>query len=262
MKQYAEESSHRSRNTITPNSAPTSPVSSPLSSDISTSDNTTPPSIYHTRSAPVALHSSGNAGLSSNYQTPSDKIAVLDDLSHTSTTVSSRVHLDSLPGPVLPLPSKISSETPVSWRESNAQANVHTLPLPPGADMTSMPTPASSNSPTSDLTGVTSLPLTPISTPVSGAEQIPVRSQWQKGKLIGRGTFGSVYVASNRYKWLIAFSDFNIRNYFNGYLLFSFPSFFWVNRETGALCAMKEVDILPEDIKSRECMRQLQQVGF
>jgi hypothetical protein len=26
-----------------------------------------------------------------------------------------------------------------------------------------------------------------------------MKSHWQKGKLIGRGTFGSVYVASNRY---------------------------------------------------------------
>lgn len=51
--------------------------------------------------------------------------------------------------------------------------------------------------------------------------------QWQKGKLIGRGTFGSVYVATNR--------------------------------ETGALCAMKEVEIFPDDPKSAECMKQLHQ---
>ncbi|KAL6545501.1 hypothetical protein OROGR_009375 [Orobanche gracilis] len=55
---------------------------------------------------------------------------------------------------------------------------------------------------------------------------MPIRSQWQKGKLIGRGAFGSVYVDSNR--------------------------------ETEALCAM-EAEILPEDVKSQERMRQLQQ---
>lgn len=36
-------------------------------------------------------------------------------------------------------------------------------------------------------------------------------------------------------------------------------SFF--HRETGALCAMKEVEILPDDAKSAESIKQLQQVG-
>ena len=36
-------------------------------------------------------------------------------------------------------------------------------------------------------------------------------------------------------------------------LLFSY-------RETGALCAMKEVELLPDDPKSTECIKQLQQV--
>ncbi|KAK9902905.1 hypothetical protein M0R45_001420 [Rubus argutus] len=58
-------------------------------------------------------------------------------------------------------------------------------------------------------------------------ESQPIKGQWQKGKLIGRGTFGSVYVATNR--------------------------------ETGALCAMKEVELFPDDPKSAECIKQLQQ---
>lgn len=49
----------------------------------------------------------------------------------------------------------------------------HRLPLPPGA------------------TSPTKIPPIP---PIV----MPIKSQWQKGKLIGRGTFGSVYVASNR----------------------------------------------------------------
>lgn len=37
--------------------------------------------------------------------------------------------------------------------------------------------------------------------------------------------------------------------------------FFWgVNRETGASCAIKEVDIIPDDPKSAECIKQLEQV--
>ncbi|XP_052203639.1 mitogen-activated protein kinase kinase kinase 5-like isoform X2 [Diospyros lotus] len=54
-----------------------------------------------------------------------------------------------------------------------------------------------------------------------------MRGQWLKGKLIGCGTYGRVYEA--------------------------------FNRETGALCAMKEVDLIVEDPKSAECIKQLEQ---
>ncbi|KAF2309890.1 hypothetical protein GH714_005509 [Hevea brasiliensis] len=70
----------------------------------------------------------------------------------------------------------------------------------------------------------------PASYPPSDNREANVSSritQWQKGKLIGRGTYGSVYVGTNR--------------------------------ETGALCAMKEVDIIPDDRKSAECIKQLEQ---
>nr|XP_019702151.1 mitogen-activated protein kinase kinase kinase 5 isoform X2 [Elaeis guineensis] len=52
--------------------------------------------------------------------------------------------------------------------------------------------------------------------------------QWQKGKFIGSGTFGNVYEA--------------------------------INRHTGALCAMKEVNIIPDDSKSAESLKQLKQI--
>ncbi|XP_019185214.1 PREDICTED: mitogen-activated protein kinase kinase kinase YODA-like [Ipomoea nil] len=91
------------------------------------------------------------------------------------------------------------SASPLTRRGNNAQANnVHRLPLPPGA-----------------------------ASPCRKQDQMPLKGQWQKGKLIGRGTFGSVYIASNR--------------------------------KTGALCAMKEVEIFPDDPKSAECIRQLEQ---
>ncbi|KAL4568690.1 hypothetical protein LXL04_024305 [Taraxacum kok-saghyz] len=104
-----------------------------------------------------------------------------------------------------PLHKKSSIESPMSRLGSNAQvplASVHPLPLPPG-------TPVQTNN-------------KPHSVP-----KTPRQSQWKKGKLIGRGTFGSVYVGSNR--------------------------------ETGALCAMKEVEILPDDPKSAESIKQLEQ---
>lgn len=33
------------------------------------------------------------------------------------------------------------------------------------------------------------------------------------------------------------------------------------HRETGALCAMKEVELFPDDPKCAECIKQLEQVG-
>ncbi|KAL5754852.1 hypothetical protein ACOSP7_023072 [Xanthoceras sorbifolium] len=99
-----------------------------------------------------------------------------------------------------PMHSKLS-------RENTGHIEVHPLPLPPGAAI------PSSSSP------IPQVPAKP--------ESLPIKCQWQKGKLIGRGTFGSVYVASNR--------------------------------ETGALCATKEVEIFPDDPKSAECMKQLEQ---
>ncbi|GJN10479.1 hypothetical protein PR202_ga28574 [Eleusine coracana subsp. coracana] len=58
-------------------------------------------------------------------------------------------------------------------------------------------------------------------------EMPSVAGQWQKGRLLGSGTFGCVYEATNRH--------------------------------TGALCAMKEVNIIPDDAKSAESLRQLEQ---
>ncbi|CAH1415928.1 unnamed protein product [Lactuca virosa] len=109
-----------------------------------------------------------------------------------------------------PLHKKSPIESPMSRHGSNAQvsaASVHPLPLPPGAPVHPPSSPANTNNKPHSVT--------------------PRQSQWQKGKLIGRGTFGTVYVGSNR--------------------------------ETGALCAMKEVEILPDDPKSVESIKQLEQ---
>ncbi|XVE69997.1 hypothetical protein DITRI_Ditri10aG0036300 [Diplodiscus trichospermus] len=108
---------------------------------------------------------------------------------------------------------KLPMENHREWLENNTQVNAHPLPLPPGA----LP---SSKSPV------------PLPSPVSNhIIEKPIAtsmiSQWQKGRLLGRGTYGSVYEATNR--------------------------------ETGALCAMKEVDIVPDDPKSVACIKQLEQ---
>ncbi|XP_007017362.2 PREDICTED: mitogen-activated protein kinase kinase kinase YODA isoform X1 [Theobroma cacao] len=112
-----------------------------------------------------------------------------------------------------PGPNKILFASSRDWLESNSQVNAHPLPLPPGAlpsSQSSMPLPSPVSSHNIEK---------PIATSMI--------SQWQKGRLLGRGTYGSVYEATNR--------------------------------ETGALCAMKEVDIIPDDPKSVECIKQLEQ---
>ena len=81
-------------------------------------------------------------------------------------------------GPPSPLIAKLPIESSAAWRESNANFEVHPLPLPPGAAVPS--------------------PSVPVPLALPKLESMPMKSQWQKGKLIGRGTFGSVYVASNR----------------------------------------------------------------
>ncbi|KAK2426571.1 mitogen-activated protein kinase kinase kinase [Trifolium repens] len=113
--------------------------------------------------------------------------------------------------PSSPLPRLSLDFATTTRRESLAPLlSVHPLPLPPWPG-TSLPSPS----------GTYSQP--------GGAktESVSMKSQWQKGKLIGRGTFGSVYVATNR--------------------------------ETGALCAMKEAEIFSDDPKSAESIKQLEQ---
>ncbi|CAL1396163.1 unnamed protein product [Linum trigynum] len=127
-----------------------------------------------------------------------------------------------LPSPTLqksfPCP-RSPSKSPVPWHHTSEgsinQLNPCPLPLPPPSVAASPP---QSYNPS------------PCRSPRAMLEKTPTpprRNQWQKGKLIGRGTYGSVYVGTNR--------------------------------DTGALCAIKEVDIIPDDPKSAECVKQLEQ---
>ncbi|KAK9165275.1 hypothetical protein Scep_000466 [Stephania cephalantha] len=110
-------------------------------------------------------------------------------------------------GGASPMHPKLAMDSTTAWPDSNGLVAVHPLPLPPGAASPSLPTLG---------------PLTVIKPDLS-----PKIGQWHKQKLIGSGTFGSVYVATNS--------------------------------ETGALCAMKEVNLIPDDPKSAECIKQLEQ---
>ncbi|KAI7737006.1 hypothetical protein M8C21_011111 [Ambrosia artemisiifolia] len=97
----------------------------------------------------------------------------------------------------------------------------HPLPLPPGS-----PTSSSSalnccspTSPSSVLSNMKTLSVTDNSSCQP--------SKWKKGRLLGRGTFGHVYLG--------------------------------FNSENGQMCAIKEVKVVADDPSSKECLKQLNQ---
>ncbi|CAN4082864.1 unnamed protein product [Withania somnifera] len=186
-----------------PISAPTTPYASPGLSPLKAF-----PGAFQVCSAPEMppLDAPQYPGFS-YHVLPEKNASSVDNSPHHSPRVSPQRSRKISSGPASPLHHLLPNESSTARRDSIAQGNVYPLPLPPLGAIPSQPT-----------------SISPVS---SNAELTPIKGQWQKGKLIGRGTFGSVYVASNR--------------------------------ETGALCAMKEVELLPDDPKSAESIRQLQQ---
>ncbi|KAK8716331.1 hypothetical protein V6N13_043646 [Hibiscus sabdariffa] len=103
--------------------------------------------------------------------------------------------------------SGVSLESPTGKKE-DGKSMCHKLPLPPG-------------SPTSP----SALPSTRI---CGVSENTPCNlSKWRKGKLLGRGTFGHVYLG--------------------------------FNSQSGQMCAIKEVRFVSDDQTSKECLKQLNQ---
>ncbi|XP_071736292.1 mitogen-activated protein kinase kinase kinase 3-like [Rutidosis leptorrhynchoides] len=104
----------------------------------------------------------------------------------------------------------------------------HPLPLPPSSPTSPCSglssnrtgsSPISPTSPSSVLSSNKTLGVTENSNPKP--------SKWKKGKLLGRGTFGHVYLG--------------------------------FNSESGQMCAIKEVKVVADDQSSKECLKQLNQ---
>ena len=108
-----------------------------------------------------------------------------------SPCISSCLSPKSPTGIAFSLHPKILPGGPVTWPEKNGHVTVHALPLPPKALISSeLPLPPKALTPSESA----------INHHTAEKANVPsMKSQWQKGKLIGRGTFGSVYVATNRY---------------------------------------------------------------
>ncbi|KAL5752148.1 hypothetical protein ACOSQ2_022655 [Xanthoceras sorbifolium] len=102
--------------------------------------------------------------------------------------------------PLHPRLSGVSLESPTG-RLEDGKSQCHRLPLPPGS------------------------PTSPSALPTSRTEN--TLSNWKKGKLLGRGTFGHVYLG--------------------------------FNSEKGQMCAIKEVRVVSDDQTSKESLKQLNQ---
>ncbi|XP_068654745.1 mitogen-activated protein kinase kinase kinase 5-like [Aristolochia californica] len=195
------------RQSVPPKSAPASGLSSPEQSPRRLSTGCYPSSYAHMQGPQFwsvqELPSFDKMGFSSRNS--------LEKFGHSSewsplnspTRRNQSLQTASPSGATTPLHSNTPSDSSAAWHEG--LVSVHPLPLPPAA----------------------TVPSQPAYPPPTKSEVSSMTRQWQKGKLIGSGTFGNVYVATNR--------------------------------ETGALCAMKEVNLIPDDPKSAECMQQLEQ---
>ncbi|PSS04377.1 Mitogen-activated protein kinase kinase kinase [Actinidia chinensis var. chinensis] len=127
----------------------------------------------------------------------------------TSPGPSSRIHS----GAVSPLHPRAVGPAPDDGKQQS-----HRLPLPPVT--------ISNSSPFSHPNSAATSPSVPRS-PGRAENPTSPSSRWKKGKLLGRGTFGHVYVG--------------------------------FNSESGEMCAMKEVTLFSDDAKSKESAKQLGQ---
>ncbi|XP_025012121.2 mitogen-activated protein kinase kinase kinase YODA [Ricinus communis] len=134
----------------------------------------------------------------------------------TSPGPSSRVQSGAVT-PIHPRAGGATIESQASWPDDGKQQS-HRLPLPPVS--------VSSSSPFSHSNSAAASPSVPRS-PGRAENPISPGSRWKKGKLLGRGTFGHVYVG--------------------------------FNSESGEMCAMKEVTLFSDDAKSKESAKQLMQ---
>ncbi|XP_062074346.1 mitogen-activated protein kinase kinase kinase YODA [Humulus lupulus] len=129
---------------------------------------------------------------------------------------SSRIHSGAVT-PLHPRSGGTAAESPTGKPDDGRQQS-HRLPLPPLITTNSSPF-----SPTYSASTTPTVPRSP------GRAENPTSpgSRWKKGRLLGRGTFGHVYLG--------------------------------FNRESGEMCAMKEVTLFSDDAKSRESAQQLGQ---
>lgn len=137
----------------------------------------------------------------------------------TSPGPSSRIQSGSVT-PLHPRAGGSNMDSSANWPEDavNGKQQTYRLPLPPLT--------MSNNGPYSPSYSTGTTPTFPRS-PGRADMLASHGSRWKKGKLLGRGTFGHVYLG--------------------------------FNSESGEMCAMKEVTLFSDDAKSKESAQQLGQ---
>ncbi|KAM1029510.1 hypothetical protein ACFX14_042032 [Malus domestica] len=174
-------------------------------------------------SSPGSGHNSGHNSMGGDMSGPlfwqqsrgSPEYSPVPSPRMTSPGPGSRIQSGAVT-PIHPRAGGTPNETQTSWADDGKQQS-HRLPLPPTITIAS-PFSHSNSAATSP-----SVPRSP-----GRAENPPSPgSRWKKGKLLGRGTFGHVYVG--------------------------------FNSENGEMCAMKEVTLFSDDAKSKESAKQLNQ---
>ncbi|XP_022737566.1 mitogen-activated protein kinase kinase kinase YODA-like [Durio zibethinus] len=134
----------------------------------------------------------------------------------TSPGPSSRIHSGAVT-PLHPRAAGAATESPTSRHDDGKQQS-HRLPLPPITISKTCPfSPAYSAATSPSL----------LRSPGRAENPTSPGSRWKKGQLLGRGTFGHVYLG--------------------------------FNSESGEMCAMKEVTLFSDDSKSKESAQQLGQ---
>ncbi|KAL2324553.1 hypothetical protein Fmac_023611 [Flemingia macrophylla] len=133
----------------------------------------------------------------------------------TSPGPSSRIQSGAVT-PIHPKAGGTHTESQTGWVEDGKQ-QTHRLPLPPLTVTNSSPFSHSNSAATSP-----SMPRSP-----ARADNSSSGSRWKKGKLLGSGSFGHVYLG--------------------------------FNNESGEMCAMKEVTLFSDDPKSMESAKQFMQ---
>jgi mitogen-activated protein kinase kinase kinase YODA len=115
---------------------------------------------------------------------------------------SSRIHSGSV-SPLHPRAGGMTPESPTNGRLDDTKKQTHKLPLPPP------PINIGNSSPFSSNNSMANNPLTIPKSPGRTENPPSPGSRWKKGKLLGRGTFGHVYVGFNRYIFDLSMIFFN-----------------------------------------------------
>ena len=167
-------------------------------------------------SSPGSGHNSGHNSMGGDISGPlfwqpsrgSPEYSPIPSPRMTSPGPSSNVQSGAVT-PIHPRAGVSGTETHASWGDDGKQQR-HRLPLPPVV----IPSPA----PFSHGNSAATSPSVPRS-PARGDNPPSPGSRWKKGRLLGRGTFGHVYLGFNR---LITFYIFSLLIYSDKHLDLSF----------------------------------------